>query len=383
MSFTDDEKVLLAKTEIKEAIEKLNNILQQNQRIFLIGAGCSFCAELPLLFELTDLVLNECKLTETGEVLAKIKSLSKNKGTIEDYISELIDYLAIGIRRTQISDSKDEIKILIDNKEYNCDSIKKSIEEIKKIIKNIIDKKVSIDVHREFVSHVHNTIRPGKQNIQENVDYIILNYDTIFEDALAFENISFVDGFSGNSSAYWLPDSFLNLKFKARVVKLHGSIDWMLFEDENYPRRAGSRVKYKDESSHSIMIYPASTKYIETQLDPFAKLFDVARLCLKSEKNSQKVLITIGYGFGDAHVNREIKNALINSNGHLTLIIFSNDENNKIIKDFRISKIFGENVLVYSQNGFFHGNKETRLNSGETLEWWKFEKLTKLLKNEI
>jgi len=384
MNFTEEEKQILARQEFQESIEKLNTLIQQNKRVFLIGAGCSKCADLPLMIELTEKIIDECKGSNTGEILEHIKSSSNNKGTIEDYLSELIDYLAIGERRQGFCDDSSSIKIKIGNQEYDCVTMRKSIEEIKQKIKLLLDAQIDIKVHRNFVQQVHNVIRPGKKTLRENVDYLILNYDTLFEDALAVENIEFVDGFKGGASAYWDSATFENQQAYAKIIKVHGSIDWLIFKNESFPRRINNKVKLDSFDTHSILIYPASTKYIETSIDPFSKLFEIARLSLKTDKEQQKVLVSIGYSFGDLHINKEIENALIRSDGHLTLIIFIKDENHNVISSWRSSDLLKNNIIIYSEKGVFHGDKEiAKVADNETLEWWKFEKLTNLLRGQL
>ena len=54
------------------------------------------------------------------------------------------------------------------------------------------------------------------------------------------------------------------------------------------------------------MIWPASTKYRETQIDPFAQLLALARNALRSENQSEKVLVVLGYSFSDATLIRKL-----------------------------------------------------------------------------
>jgi hypothetical protein len=42
------------------------------------------------------------------------------------------------------------------------------------------------------------------------------------------------------------------------------------------------------------------------------------------------------------------------------------------------------NIIIYSEKGVFHGDKEiAKVADNETLEWWKFEKLTNLLRGQL
>ena len=67
---------------------------------------------------------------------------------------------------------------------------------------------------------------------------------------------------------------------------------------------------------------PASTKYRETQKDPYAQLAELGRESIRTISGSQKILITCGYGFADSHINLEIDRALRESEGRLTVVVF-------------------------------------------------------------
>jgi len=147
--------------------------------------------------ELTDLVLGSEALTsENKELLLAIKELFAGAGGahIEDYLSELVDLLAIAERR---SERKAERKTVpVGGKEYTCEQLRASIDQIKNAIVGIIDASISIDTHRAFISAVHRPTRVGKET-PNRVDYIVLNYDTAIEDALALERIGSTDGIVG------------------------------------------------------------------------------------------------------------------------------------------------------------------------------------------
>jgi hypothetical protein len=90
------------------------------------------------------------------------------------------------------------------------------------------------------------------------------------------------------------------------VIKLHGSIDWHLGEDDRVWRVRDGDLYPKKISR--VLIYPQSTKYLATQRDPFAAQFDLFRRALGARE--ENVLATCGYSFGDEHINQEIELAL-------------------------------------------------------------------------
>ncbi|MBI4725972.1 SIR2 family protein [candidate division TA06 bacterium] len=108
-----------------------------------------------------------------------------------------------------------------------------------------------------------------------------------------------------------------------RYTKIHGSLDWMFYE--NQIKR--SLLPFGAEKDHPALpasgtsnmavIYPNSSKGIETSFYPYSELFrDFS--CAVSQPNS--ILVTYGYGFGDSHINRIIEDMLIIPSTHVVII---------------------------------------------------------------
>jgi hypothetical protein len=73
---SDDLSALLGDKRFAAAIEKLEGLLNQSGRAFLIGAGCSKCAGLPLTAELTNKVFDDGGLGDTTRaILSAIREL--------------------------------------------------------------------------------------------------------------------------------------------------------------------------------------------------------------------------------------------------------------------------------------------------------------------
>ena len=213
------------------------------------------------------------------------------------------------------------------------------------------------------------------------VDYLVLNYDTVVEEALAIERIVFADGIDGGSTGWWNPETFKRGDLAARVLKLHGSVDWCEVPDDPLPRRIGQKLQIQDMQDRRILIWPASTKYREAQLDPFAQLAGLARNVMRPDRGSQRVLVICGYSFSDAHINIEIDRALRNSSRDLTVIAFSR-ENEPVgqLMEWNQAVEVREQVLIFARRGFFHGATAHR--ATQDLPWWKFENIVRLLGGE-
>lgn len=382
MSHRDDLSILRDKP-FSEAVEKLEGLLNQRRRAFLIGAGCSKCAGLPLVSELMERVTQSERLNETShEILSGIRAGfdgATQTSHIEDYLSELVDLLAIAERRANRGVS--EAQVLVNGTPYAKDQLQTASDQIKQAIAETIRRDVTIDTHREFVRAVHKPLRVGKDTPIASVDYLVLNYDTLLEDALAVERIPFSDGIDGGATGWWNPDTFDREALEARVLKLHGSINWSRLNGEFYPRRIAPNLHIRGGQDKGILIWPATTKYRETQIDPFAQLAKRAREVMCPINGSQRVLVICGYAFGDAHINFEIHEALHKSSRDLTVVVFSGEhEPNGCLKRWNQSTHIRDQVLIFTKRGFFHGAHVE--SSRRDLPWWKFETVVRLLKGE-
>ncbi len=378
-----DDLTILQVPVFKEAVSELERLLSQSSRAFLIGAGCSKVAGLPLMVELTTEVTNAASLGVVAKsILDEVtNNLSGSTGpTIEDFLSDIVDYLALAKRR--------ELKeatlrtVPIGSKMFDAKQLSESLEEIKKTIAAILDQQSrDLTVHRAFVKAIHSTLKTGKAAGPLSVDYFVLNYDTLLEDSLALELVPCTDGFSGGAVAWWNPRLFQDAELEARIIKLHGSVDWCALDGEELPRRIRGVIGLPGTCCEHLMIWPASTKHRETQRDPFAQMMQVFRDSLRPPPGYQKVLTCMGYSFGDSHINIEIEKALKDSGGQLTLVVFTEDEHPQgqllaWLGDVSIC----DQIRVHSRREFRHGAK---LNiAKDDLPWWKFENITRILGSE-
>jgi hypothetical protein len=364
------------------ALNGLEDLLTRNGKVFLIGAGCSKCAGLPLMAELTTKALANRQLsTTTKTILSAIQShfTGANVANIEDYLSELVDLVAIAERRWLRSAASQTVTLA--GVDYTAKQLKDAVDEIKVAIADVIDVSVSLDVHLKFVQAIHRPSRPGRTVASRPVDYLLLNYDTLIESSLALQKLRYADGMSGGNSAWWDLSTFDAEGLSARVIKLHGSIDWREMYGEPLPRRINKKLKFNADHEQKVLIWPASTKYREIQRDPYAQLSHLARRALRPPSGNQTVLTVCGYSFGDAHINLEIERALRESGGDLTAIVFTFDEEpTGDLKRLHEDKAITEQIRVYARRGFFHG--ATASKSTVDLPWCKFENITRLLGGE-
>ena len=374
-----DELSILRKEPFSKVVEQFDDLVNSCDALtFLMGAGCSKCAGLPLTNELTDMVLSDDKLDCTSKkILNEVKNIytDANNAHIENYLSEIVDLLAITDRRAELGVTQNTL--FLGDAQYDATALRNASNQIKQAIASAIDKKVNIAIHQKFVTAVHRPVRVGRPASSLPVDYLVLNYDTIIEDSLALEKFQYADGLYGGPTAWWKPDTFDGNELRARVIKIHGSINWRQFQNESTPRRIAENVESLEATDLPVLIWPSSTKYQETQLDPFAQLLDRARQSIRPPTSGQRLVVICGYSFGDSHINLEIDKALQESNGNLTIAAFTDtNEPTGQLKKWNDDINVREHVLIFANRGFFHGVNEM---PSSDLPWWKFENLTRIL----
>jgi hypothetical protein len=363
-------------------VEELTDLLDQGNRVFLFGAGSSKCAGLPLMAELTNQALATGVLSApTKELLDALKSAFEGAANpnIEDYLSELVDCLAIANRRRSRGATSSDATV--GSCSCSIEALQTAIDEIKQAVADAIGIDATLGTHRRFVRAVHRSLRPGRAPTGQSVDYLVLNYDRLIEDALGLERVPFADGMEGGSTAWWNPETLDRNDVSARVFKMHGSIDWRESPDDSLPVRVAAGVDASLAASRRIMIWPASTKYRETQLDPYAQIAERVRKLLHPAEGSHRVVVVCGYSFGDSHINIEIDRALRESQDRVTVIVLSSDEQPVgQVKTWLDDPGVRDHVVVLARRGFFHGEHSDVAKTD--LPWWTFDTFTRLLEGE-
>ena len=384
---------------------QIDELLSLPQQMWLLGAGVSKESGIPLMHPLTDRVEAMLKGDEQTDFRAIRTELPK-AAHVEHVLSHIGDLIAIAsrseIKKVTIGEAKRELKDLCGLHARIQQHIRDTMlwgyspadeskaEEIGSQAKPI----VTVDAHCRFVNALFNIRRAGLER-RPPVAFFTTNYDTLLEDAIALCRVPAADGFVGGAMAFWDPDRkehgfntpfFLDGGFQARIYKLHGSIDWIVSEEDIVVRRRAGAGYPADEPGH-LMMHPQATKYQVTQRDPFARLFAAFR-CAISDPNPG-LLAICGYSFGDDHVNEEIERAMKYRLNRLTVLAFVRQSNGagedhglpEALSRWLREAPWRERLLVLGSHGLYHGSLENRypLVSESLHTWWSFEGLTKLL----
>jgi len=172
---------------------------------------------------------------------------------------------------------------------------------------------------------------------RERLNLFTTNYDRLIEYGCDLAGLHVIDRFVGalspvfrasrlNIDIHYNPPGIRGepryLEGVIRLCKIHGSLDWRWENQElrRYGVPFGAPLDHPDipkEPAGSVMIYPNPAKDVETLDYPYSELFrDFASAVCRPNSS----LVVYGYGFGDDHVNRVIKDMLTIPSTHLVII---------------------------------------------------------------
>jgi hypothetical protein len=379
-----------------ELFSQIEKHLECSEQSWLLGAGISIDAKLPLMYPLTNKVKKDVKSSHNkiyDEIIAPLFEELPESCHIEHVLSHLGDYAALAERNK-------EKKAVINGTEVDLEALKEAHNTILESISNVIrcgyvegidggaDDEgtlsapiVDIESHLEFIDTLFNHASAGVHERRKTVNIFTTNYDTLLEDALALNKVPYWDGFAGGAVAHRTQrygEPAPTNGQRANLIKMHGSIDWFLC-DKGYVWRVRDNDCYP-KADRRVLIYPQATKYIATQQDPFSSQFDLFRKSLNSRQNN--TLAVCGYSFGDDHINNEIEFALSKEENKTVLLVFleCRDDIPVCLENWR-SASFGSRILIASLHGLYVGGLGPFKRKDDEDYWWTFKGVTSVLKN--
>ncbi|SDJ96057.1 SIR2 family protein [Paenibacillus naphthalenovorans] len=277
--------------------------LQEEGFGLFLGAGASYQAGYPLMDGLTKKVFDLMPDEKVNFILELVNremgimvNLKKGSPNIE-VITDLIE------NRIAMLNQNEEKRTLTEIAQSIRENIIKVILEIRKpILENHIKMFIAIK-----------TIFAGRQC---PIWIFTTNYDLLIEHAASIAGIPVLDGFLGSTLRYFDVSS-LNWKFGTyinqgrsrtvfnqirtpyiKLLKLHGSVNW--WSDSQKIYSAGEHIDFSDKLTRT-MVHPRKRKVMDILDPPFDSLWRVANEVIGGPEC--KYLTTLGYSFGDIHIN--------------------------------------------------------------------------------
>ncbi len=189
-----------------------------------------------------------------------------------------------------------------------------------------------LEHHRAILQKFTAARQPG----QSSPWVFTTNYDLAIEWAAESIDMQVMNGFLGIHSRRFSPQSFdlgfrnVQARGEARfgvyniyLAKLHGSLTWKSIDGQLFelaaPQAWGDQAPFRDGATDELayLVLPRAAKYLETVGYVLGELL---RRFAEFLARPQTALIIAGYGFGDEHINRLIRSALLNPT--LQLVIY-------------------------------------------------------------
>lgn len=268
---------------------------------------------------------------------SKAKKAGRDEGNIEDQIRTAIELL----RGLEIQDSPKAQNLQQDLNSI-IETFSKSILQTEKDIATAdrVKRDEAFDILINFLLSFAS--RTGNR---ERLNIFTTNYDRLIELGAELAGIHLMDRFVGslmpifrssrlNLDIHYNPPGIRGepryLEGVVKMTKLHGSVDWLNSNDEirriGLPFGAESITPFLQAPGlHELdylklMIYPNPDKDRETAEYPYVELFRDLAAAICRPNNT---LVTYGYGFGDEHINRVIKDMLTIPSTHLVIISYN------------------------------------------------------------
>lgn len=366
----------LSLTDLRNGIEPwLTSLFQSEHLAVLTGSGLSTAVQyLATNSGNTAMSFKDIDSIYKDRIEKSAKEIAQNSKRGEPNIEDIIRVISELLRG---------LEILGNNEGEDKGNYDKLSGEYNKLIANFTNSITDIEnsiasanesEREKAFSYLVNFLMSfaSRTGTRERLNIFTTNYDRLIEAGAEIAGLHLLDRFAGTLAPIFRSsrldiDMHYNppgmrgepryLEGVARFTKLHGSIDWI--DTGTDIRKIGLPLGSKDihnflnapglsgADSKKIMIYPNSAKDRETAEYPYVELFRdfAAAIC-----RPNSTLVTYGYGFGDDHINRVIKDMLTIPSTHLVIISF-NDVGDRIVKKYeeigrpsQVSLIIGEDI---------------------------------------
>ncbi len=282
--------------------------LKENNIIFLLGAGCSKQADIPISKDMVNSVEHLLKSDAHWEQYSQLyyylrSSIDYSEGIFGNWGTAFnIEKLLIVMSEIEKRD-RNIIYPFIGSWNIRLPEVAgrnfEKITEFKKLInKELYDWVTPKDLSKK--AHYYQGFKRFQNELGKTVRVFSLNYDLCFEKAIGDDDIE--QGFD-NKTFEWQQSNFENAVTKLfKLYKLHGSINW--YSDKH----TGKLMLSNHPVENPELIFGIDAKLRST--DPYFYYTSEFRRWILS--NDCKLIVTIGYSYADDYINNLISQAIIN-----------------------------------------------------------------------
>ena len=334
---------LMSKT-ISDILEKHKNIYEKVKEFI----NCKDLNYLAKSIESCRDRIGEDQIALADELLQKINDSNSIGVTIGDFVNQQDEVLQEFIEQN-IYNGFSDIESLLNwlqsglSFQPSNDDLKSVISALKseflKTIPALDDDKYKDSETINTYNKFYQSVFKYRTELSNKINIVTTNYDLFNEYSLESNRIVYSTGFENNLYRNFNVNSFKQRvvddtnRYKdvwqptskeANLLKIHGSINWT--SDESGQLIQKDLFKQSDEE---IIIYPTMLKHRQTAQAPYSELFREFANVLQVPNT---VLIVMGYGFPDEHINNIISQNLKHQD--FTLIVFGNKSEDNMKKFF-------------------------------------------------
>jgi hypothetical protein len=299
--------------------------IRENNIIFLLGAGCSKSAGVPIsdemVKEVEKLLVNDSEWKKYANLYNYLRSsIEYSEGIFGNFGNTFnIERLLIIMNEIEKRD-RNIIYPFIGSWNLRLSDVAgqnfEKITELKRLIK---DKLLDWTNPKELAKKVD--YYKGFAKFHSEIGYnplrvFSLNYDLCFEKAVSDEDVE--QGFDPKTNE-WQYSNFENIQKPFCLYKLHGSINW--YTDKH----TGKLMLSNHPVTNPELIFGIDTKLKST--DPYFFYTSEFRKWLLHK--DCKLIVAIGYSFADEYINDLISQSIINDNQKRLLVIVPDKDTEK------------------------------------------------------
>ena len=293
---------------------------------------------LQLLSELDEYYLQSIAPYWSGKEFLKTGSIYRSVTSYEDifYLTEQIRMAGMGL----VDDAP--VGTFVDVVERKAGNILEGEDRDARLISlyhlavdatRFIEWMVTMSLNIERIVGLDLVVELAESQRIERLDIVTLNHDTLVEQILTENNISFVDGFgSQDGDVRWQDDTVYDAKdAKVRLIKPHGSVNWYKFSLNGKERHAmidgkdptqcnnqkGERLK---NSIKTPSFLSGKNKVISYNRGIYTDVFYRFHRALREND----LMVMSGYGWGDTAINLRLENWVDYNRNNRVILLHEN-----------------------------------------------------------
>ena len=326
----------------------MSDILEKHINVYEKVKEFIDCKDLDYLTKSLESCKKSLKEDESKKVDDLLKEVKSSNDTIANFLKDLSKEHQDLIEK-HIYKSFSDIESLLNwlqsglSFQPNNKNLKEVISTLKseflKTIPVLDDDKYKDSETINTYNKFYQSVFKYRTELSNKINIVTTNYDLFNEYSLESNRIVYSTGFENNLYRNFNVNSFKQRivddtnRYKdvwqptskeANLLKIHGSINWT--SDESGQLIQKDFFKQSDEE---IIIYPTMLKHRQTAQAPYSELFREFANVLQVPNT---VLIVMGYGFPEEHINNIISQNLKHQD--FTLIVFGNKSEDNMKKFF-------------------------------------------------